>query len=133
MIPITTHSHLRLYRSASAAGWPRPPSPVAGQPATPNTDTPCVTVRDTCGFNSSIDSFLNHLELRMTAIMLINANAVCLLVVLYDRRRRQISRSYSHFRLSSFETRLCTSLADDLLCCCCDVRSTLCKCSADGR
>jgi len=58
-----------LYRSASAAGWlttptitrHRPasqPVSITGQPATPTTDTPCVTVTDTCDFNSSIDSML---------------------------------------------------------------------------
>jgi len=31
------------------------PVSITGQPATPTTDSPCVTVTDTCGFNSSID------------------------------------------------------------------------------
>jgi len=56
-----------MYRSASAAGWLTTPTvtrhrlagqpvSITGQPATPTTDTPCVTVTDTRGFNSSTDS-----------------------------------------------------------------------------
>jgi len=57
--------HAHLYRSASAADWLTTPTvtrhrpagqPVSinGQPATPTTDTPCVTVTDTCDFNSIV-------------------------------------------------------------------------------
>jgi len=61
MHPSPCPAHMHLYRSASAAGWLTTPT-VTGQPAslsvslaTTTTDTACVTVTDTCDFNSSID------------------------------------------------------------------------------
>ena len=60
--------HAHLYRSASHTGQPPAGQPVSitGQPATPTTDTPCVTVTDTRGFNSStIDAQRNIYLLKL--------------------------------------------------------------------
>ena len=67
LMPVTTPSTLAPVPLSVCYWlvWPHPPSPVTGQPvsitsqpATPTTDTPCVTITDTCDFNSSIDFIL---------------------------------------------------------------------------
>ena len=69
LIPVTTPSTCapvplsvccwlayHAYRHPSPASPPAgQPVGITGQPATPTTDIPCITVTDTCGFNSSID------------------------------------------------------------------------------
>ena len=107
LIPVTTPSqpvcsvHTRTYTAQRLllAGWPRPPSPVTGQPAsrhqpvsitgqpaTPTTDTPCVTVKNTCDFNSIV-----------VVLMLIRTELVPSTIVKANSKRQPIVQTTVRF------------------------------------
>jgi len=65
----SVNAHTCTAQRLLLAGWPRPLSPASRparqyhQPATPTTNTPCVTITDTCDFNNSIELILARSDL----------------------------------------------------------------------